>query len=86
MKLDSEDINNKALSNYAVFNGFLNVEEEAWRSAVLESALEKLGVNVVELWAEYPQEVCCGKIDGIFPEHEEELNCKCCNGSCDWCN
>jgi len=86
LKLDRKDINEKALTNYAIFSQFLNVEEEAWRSSVLESALEKLGVDVIKLWAEYPEEHCCGKEDGIWTTHEEELKCECCNGSCGWCN
>lgn len=86
LKLDSKDINEKAQTNYAIFSDFLNVEEEAWRSAVLESALEQLGIDPVKLWAEYPQEVCCGKEDGEYPEEHEELKCECCNGSCGWCN
>jgi hypothetical protein len=86
MKLDSKNINEKARTNYAIFSGFLNVEEEAWRSAVLESALESLGIDPIKLWEEYPQEYCCGKIDGVTPDHSDELSCECCNGSCVWCN
>jgi hypothetical protein len=86
MKLDSKEINEKAKENFDVFSGFLNVEEEAWRSAVLELALKKLGYSPAKLWAEYPQEECCVKEDGIWPTHEEELDCLCCNGSCGWCN
>ena len=86
LKLDSKDINEKALTNHAIFSNFFNVEEEAWRSSVLESALEKLGVDVIKLWAENPLEECCIKEDGIWAIHEDELKCECCNGSCAWCN
>ena len=86
MELDRKDINEKALTNHAIFSNFMNVEEEAWRSAVLESALEQLGIDPIKLWAEYPEEHCCGKIDGITPDHSNELECECCNGSCAWCN
>lgn len=86
LELDSKEINEKALTNHAIFSQFFNVEEEAWRSAVLESALEKLGVDVIKLWQDYPEEVCCGKEEDEYPEGHEELNCECCNGSCGWCN
>jgi len=85
VELSSDAINERAKQNYDVFSSFINVEEEAWRSAVLELALETLGVDPKKLWEDHPQEHCCGKEDGIWPTHEEELNCKCCNGVCVWC-
>ena len=86
VKISSEAINERAKENYDVFNGFFNVEEEAWRSAVLELALETLGVDPKKLWEQYPQEHCCGKENGITPDHSDELSCQCCNGICVWCN
>jgi hypothetical protein len=86
MELDRKDINDRAFSNYEEYSRFFNVEEQAWQIAVYELALETLGVDPIKLWAEYPQEHCCGKIDGITPDHEDELKCECCNGSCAWCN
>jgi hypothetical protein len=55
IELSSEAINDRAHSNYAVFSNFINVEEEAWRSAVLELALETLGVDPKKLWEDHPQ-------------------------------
>jgi hypothetical protein len=86
MELDRKDINDRAFSNYEEYSRFFNVEEQAWQIAVYELALETLGVDPIKLWAEYPQEHCCGKIDGITPDHSNELECECCNGSCAWCN
>lgn len=86
MKLESKEINQRASENYAVFSQFLNVEEEAWRSAVLELYLEKLGHNPQKLWEEYPQEHCCGKHENEYDSDHEENDCWCCNGECVWCN
>jgi hypothetical protein len=86
MELDRKDINDRAFSNYEEYSRFFNVEEQAWQIAVYELALETLGVDPIKLWAEYPQEHCCGKEEGITPDHEDELKCECCNGSCAWCN
>jgi len=86
VKISSDAINERAKENYDVFSSFINVEEEAWRSAVLELALETLGVDPKKLWEQYPEEVCCGKFEGEYPDDHNELECQCCNGVCVWCN
>lgn len=86
MKLSSKELNERAHFNYEIHRNFFNIQEESWRMAVLELALENLGIDPSKLLEENPEEVCCGKEEGSFPEDHKELDCWCCNGSCVWCN
>jgi hypothetical protein len=52
MKLDPQEILEKAETNKVIFENFFNIEEEAWRSAILELALEALGYSPIDLWEE----------------------------------
>jgi hypothetical protein len=55
MELNIETIKEQARCNASIFDSSFNLKEEAWRSAVLEHALEILGENVQELWTKYPE-------------------------------
>lgn len=52
MRLDIQEILERAETNQAIFENFFNVEEEAFRSAILELALESLGYSPIDLWQE----------------------------------
>ena len=86
IKLLSEDINDRARSNYEEYSHFFNVEEQAWQIAVYELALETLGVVPSKLLEQYPEEHCCGKFEGEYPDDHKELDCLCCSGVCVWCH
>jgi hypothetical protein len=66
MELDIKSIKEQAVCNASIFDSSFNLKEEAWRSAVLESALEALGHSVQELWTKYPEP------EGDWTEEEEE--------------
>jgi hypothetical protein len=55
MELNIETIKEQAICNASIFDSSFNLKEEAWRSAVLEHALEILGEDVQELWSMYPE-------------------------------
>jgi len=82
IKISSKALNDRARANYETLTNFFNVEEQAWQLAVLELALETLGVSPSKLLEQYPEEYCCGK-----GEHPEDfVSCWCCSGLCVWCN
>lgn len=66
MELNIETIKEQARCNASIFDSSFNLKEEAWRSAVLEHALEVLGQSVQELWTKYPEP------EGDWTEEEEE--------------
>jgi hypothetical protein len=54
MELDIEDIKREARVNVAFWReDYLDIEEEAWKTAIVELALKKSGVDIAELWKQY---------------------------------
>jgi hypothetical protein len=82
VKISSEALNDRARANYETLKNFFNVEEQAWQLAVLELALETLGVDPSKLLKDHPEEYCCDKND----HPEDFVSCWCCNGLCVWCH
>lgn len=84
ISLTRGDINSRARDIEDTWNtDSFNMEEESWNIAVLELALEGLGIDPQKLYSKFPS-IWNGQ--GCCSHDSHESYCECCTGECQKCS